>query len=100
MAGASRDGSTRGSARATGGATGRTCCCGRGSGRACGRGSTRGSAFGTSTLGSGRAFSTRGSAQLTVPRFFAGAAVESAFIFVVGGQSTGGPTATMERTVL
>lgn len=42
----------------------------------------------------------QGGSQLTVPRWFAGAAVESAFIFVVGGLSGTAPTASMERTVL
>jgi hypothetical protein len=40
------------------------------------------------------------SERMTVPRYFAGGAIESAFIYVVGGQSTGGPTPTIERTVL
>jgi hypothetical protein len=37
---------------------------------------------------------------LNVDRYLTGSAVESAFIFLVGGASTGGtPTATTERTV-
>jgi hypothetical protein len=43
----------------------------------------------------------QGGTQLITPRYLSGATVESAFIFVVGGQTTGGaPTVTMERTVL
>lgn len=41
------------------------------------------------------------SVKLAVPRHLAGGTVESAFIFVVGGETTGGvATPTMERTVL
>ncbi len=43
----------------------------------------------------------QGGTQLLVPRYLSGATVESAFIFVVGGETTGGAaTATTERTVL
>lgn len=37
--------------------------------------------------------------NLTVARYLMGSAVESAFIFLVGGDSTGGPTATTETMV-
>lgn len=38
--------------------------------------------------------------RLAVPRYLAGAAVESAFVYVVGGDDGDGPTAAVERTVL
>jgi hypothetical protein len=38
--------------------------------------------------------------RLIVPRYLAGTAVESAFIYVVGGETEDGVTATTERTVL
>jgi hypothetical protein len=38
--------------------------------------------------------------RLLAPRYLAGGAVESAFIYIIGGATTGGPTAAMERTVL
>ncbi len=38
--------------------------------------------------------------RMTVPRHLCGGVIESAFIYVVGGQTTGGPTTSTERTVL
>lgn len=38
--------------------------------------------------------------RLITERYLAGSAEESAFIYVVGGTTTGGPTAKVERTVL
>jgi hypothetical protein len=46
-------------------------------------------------------WNSEGSTHLLVPRYLAGGAYESAFVYVIGGETTGGAaTATTERTVL
>jgi hypothetical protein len=46
-------------------------------------------------------WNSEGSTSLLVPRYLAGGAYESAFVYVVGGVTTGGAAvASTERTVL